>query len=44
MKNLVCIWYILVRGFSWDFKPVYLVCYKAKTEKPIVVLKFCKNV
>jgi len=39
MKNLVYIWYILVRRFSWDFKPVYLVYHKANTEKPIVVLK-----
>ena len=40
-EKLVYIWYIFVRGFSWDFKPVYLVYYKAKTEKPTVVLKPC---
>jgi len=33
------IWYIFVRGLSWDFKQIYLVGYKAKTEKPMVVLK-----
>ena len=44
MKNLVDIWYIFVKGFSWDFKPVYLVYYKTKTEKPIVVLKLYKKV
>jgi len=40
-EKLVYIWYIFVRGFSWDFKPVYLVYYKANTEKPTVVLKPC---
>jgi len=24
MKHLVYTWYIFVRGFSWDFKPIYL--------------------
>jgi len=24
------IWYIFVGGFSWDFKPIYLVYYKAE--------------
>jgi len=43
MKNLVYIWYIFVRRFSWNFKSVYLVYYKAKTEKPIVVLKLYKK-
>jgi len=33
MKNLVYIRYIFVRGFSWDFKPVCLVYYRAKTQK-----------
>ena len=35
------IWYIFVRRFSWDFKPVYLVYNKAKTEKPTKVQRFC---
>ena len=43
MTNLVYIWNIFVGGFSLDFKPVYLVYYKAKTEKPIAVLKLYKN-
>ena len=38
------IWYIFVRVLSWAFKPVYLVYYKAKTEKPTVVLKPHKKV
>jgi len=41
MKNLVYIWYISVRGLSWDFKPVYLAYYKVKTKQQIVVLKLC---
>jgi len=44
MKNLVYIWYIFVEGFSWDFKPIYLVYYKAETDKPTVVLKLYKKV
>ena len=32
MKNLVYIWSIFVRRFSWDFKSIYLVYCKAKTE------------
>jgi len=39
MKYLVYIWDLFVRWFCWDFKPIYLVYYKTKTEKPIVVLK-----
>jgi len=31
MKNLIYIWYILVRRFSWDFKPVYLIYHKTNT-------------
>jgi len=39
MKNVVYIWYIFVRGFSWDFESIYLVYCKSETEKPIMVLK-----
>ena len=44
MKNLVYIWYIFVGGFSWDFKPIYLVYYKAAEDNPIVVLKLYNKV
>jgi len=37
------IWYIFVRGFGCDFISTHLVYYKAKTEKPIVVLKVYKT-
>jgi len=36
--------YIFVGGFSWDFEQIYLVNYKAETDKPIVVLKLYKKV
>jgi len=39
-KNLV----YFCQGFSGDLKPVNVVNYKVKTEKPIVVLKPHKNV
>ena len=39
MKYFAFIWYIFVGGFSWDFQPIYLVYYKAETDKRIVVLK-----
>jgi len=29
MKNLVHIWYIVVRRFSWDFHPNNLLYWKA---------------
>jgi len=44
MQNLVYIWYIFVGGFSWDFKPIYLVYYNPETDKSIVVLKLSKKV
>jgi len=44
MKNLVYIWYMFVGCVRWNFKPIYLVYYKAETDKPIVVLKLYKKV
>jgi len=42
MKNLVYIWHILAEDYSLDFKPVYLVYYKAEPGKPVVVWKLHK--
>jgi len=42
--NIWKFWYIFVGGFIWDFKQIYLVYYKAETDKPIVVLKLYKKV